>query len=160
MKLNDTYLCPDCDEVFSYKDQHYFITNHHPICPICGNKNVLNLGRVLNRKEGKDEIPTKHNIVHGYRDPDSQSIVNNSSCGISASENKPIETGGNQDRTGRSGGENLGCGVSGKSTNGLVRATSTLVDVFGKLFQATSGIKKVLSGTHADSSKQGTDAPG
>ena len=54
MKLNDAYLCPDCDEVFSLKEQN-IPHIHHPVCPTCGTTNVLNLGRVLNRKEDPDE---------------------------------------------------------------------------------------------------------
>jgi len=52
MKLNDAYLCiqTDCDEVFSLKEQNL----PHIHCPICGNRNVLNLGRVLNRQGGKE----------------------------------------------------------------------------------------------------------
>ena len=63
MKLNDSYLCiqTGCDEVFSYKDVKCIQDHiHYPICPICGNKNVLNLGRVLNRQGGKEnEDPIK-----------------------------------------------------------------------------------------------------
>jgi hypothetical protein len=61
MKLNDSYLCiqTGCDEVFSLKEQN-IPHIHYPICPACGNKNVLNLGRVLNRQGGKEnEDPIK-----------------------------------------------------------------------------------------------------
>ena len=78
MKLNDSYLCiqTGCDEVFSYKDVKCIQDHiHFPICPVCGNKNVLNLGRVLNRKGGKEnEDPIKRipdvsgSYVHHNRD--------------------------------------------------------------------------------------------
>jgi hypothetical protein len=159
MKLNDSYLCTDCDEVFSYKEQYYFVTNHHPICPICGNKNVLNIGRVLNRKEEKDEAYFDYNAVHGGGVSDSKLIIKDISDSCRKPETKPIETSGNQERIRRSRRENFECGVVGKQTNGLVRATSAVVDVLGKLFQATSGVKKVLSRIDANSSKQKSDTP-
>jgi hypothetical protein len=159
MKLNDTYLCTDCDEVFSYKEQYYFVTNHHPICPICGNKNVLNIGRVLNRKEEKDEAHFDYNAVHGGGVSNSKLIIKDISDSCCEPETKSIEASGDQDWTGRSGREDHGCGVVGKQTNGLVRATSVVVDVLGKLIQATSGVKKVISGLDANSSKQKSDTP-
>ena len=60
MKINDAYLCvqTDCDEVFSYKEQHYLYFSY-PFCPICGCKNVINLAHILNRKEVKNEDPIK-----------------------------------------------------------------------------------------------------
>jgi len=64
MKLNDAYLCVQtgCDEVFSMPKRTTDIYEHihYPICPICGSKNAINLGRILNRSEAiENEDPIK-----------------------------------------------------------------------------------------------------
>jgi hypothetical protein len=41
MKLQDALLCPDCDFIFT---RNYMLE-----CPLCNNKNTLQLGVVLNR---------------------------------------------------------------------------------------------------------------
>lgn len=60
--LNKAHLCPDCDTIFSIREQIHPHT-HYPICPICGTKNALSLSRILNRKEEKDETPNRDDIV-------------------------------------------------------------------------------------------------
>lgn len=49
MKLSDSYLCPDCNEVFE-PDRTVMIHVKNPVCPGCGNMFNMSIGRVLNRK--------------------------------------------------------------------------------------------------------------
>lgn len=150
--LNDAILCPDCDFVFSYKDQiHPY--NHYPICPICGNRHTLNLGRVLNRKEAKDETSTKHDIVGGRSVPDSK-LSNTCSSGSSNSIEAEFFTGSSDEgRSSKSRREdNEGCG-SGIRTNWIKRTFFTGIDMVRILIQNLRYIKQAVSRFNADSKK-------
>jgi rRNA maturation endonuclease Nob1 len=48
IKLTDAYLCLDCQAVFSIRD--------YDTCPICCNKWVLSLGRIMNRADITKEV--------------------------------------------------------------------------------------------------------
>jgi DNA-directed RNA polymerase subunit RPC12/RpoP len=50
MKLSDSYLCPDCNEVFE-PDRTILAHVKNPVCPGCGNRFNMSIGRVMNRRE-------------------------------------------------------------------------------------------------------------
>jgi hypothetical protein len=67
MKLNESYLCCEitCNEVFQIKRKGVSAIqltklnndttfNTFSTCPVCGNKNIRNIGRLLNRR-GENE---------------------------------------------------------------------------------------------------------
>jgi len=61
MKINDSYLCPECEEIFNKKKFNY--------CPACGNKNNLYLAPILNRKEKqKHEILNNSDTKYDFND--------------------------------------------------------------------------------------------
>lgn len=153
MKLRDANLCPDCDEVYSYKEQiHPY--NHYPICPDCGNKYSLNLGRVLNRKEANNETSTDGSVGSNSRDPIPTSI-DKSKSGISNTKEEQFFTDvGNQERVRESGGEGAGCYIPCQQTDGVIRVLSTVFDVLGKLVRLQSDIGKELSRFNANPPKQ------
>lgn len=49
MKLTESYLCPDCGEVFS-PDRSLVDHVKNPECPKCCNRFNLSLGKTLNRR--------------------------------------------------------------------------------------------------------------
>jgi hypothetical protein len=49
-KLSDAYLCPDCNTVFE-PDRSIMIHVKNPVCPGCGNRFNLSIGRIMNRRE-------------------------------------------------------------------------------------------------------------
>jgi DNA-directed RNA polymerase subunit RPC12/RpoP len=55
MKLSDSYLCPDCNEVFE-PDRTLIINIKKPVCPGCGNRFNLSIGRVLNRRVDRVQL--------------------------------------------------------------------------------------------------------
>lgn len=103
MKLKDAYLCVECQEVFTHihNPAPY---NRYPICPLCSNKNNLNLSRVLNRREDSDEKYNKRNFASDYLrfDPNPKFgvIEPNQSSGGTGNTDKSISTSTGQDRIG------------------------------------------------------------
>lgn len=49
-KLSDAYLCPDCNTVFQ-PDRSIMIHVKNPVCPGCGNRFNMSIGRVMNRRD-------------------------------------------------------------------------------------------------------------
>ena len=104
MKLKDAYLCVECQEVFTHihNPAPY---NRYPICPLCSNKNNLNLSRILNRrKEDFDEKYNKRNFADDYLRFDIDSkfgiIEPNQSGGGTSNTDQPTVTSVDQDRLG------------------------------------------------------------
>ena len=104
MKLKDAYLCVECQEVFTHihNPAPY---NRYPICPLCSNKNNLNLSRILNRrKEDFDEKYNKRNFADDYLRFDIDSkfgiIEPDQSCGSPGNTDKSVDTRIGQNRVG------------------------------------------------------------
>lgn len=154
MKLNDSYLCADCDEVFCYnqfKPKIYISDPNYPICPVCGNKNVLNLGRVLNRQEDKkDEESHRRRTDWCGNDPDGKHIIDGISGSITDKVNKLFTNGSNQGGDRRSRGTDPKCSASSKRSNGIIKAITTLSDVDRKYLQEKCNLGGILSGINAD----------
>lgn len=160
MKLNDAYLCGnmDCDTVFSLKEQILsfpLISQHHPVCPICGSTYTLNLGRVLNRKEVKDETSSNSRVAVSASGSDRELFKPGAAYPLcpGSEESKFFTGSGNQKRTTESGGENLNSHKFGVETNRTKRAVLTLVDVVGVLFSHASLVFKAVSRFDANSKK-------
>jgi len=160
MKSNDTYLCPDCDEVFSFIEPQNIIYIHYPICPICGNKSVLNIGRVLNRKEEKkDEGATRRVDSGGYVGgplPTGRLDVDGPASDVKSvpdGEIRFVEGSGNQSGDRRSGGEDRRSDSNSEQTDKAVGVVSALFDVFGILVQQKRRIEQELSRVNANTSK-------
>ena len=56
MKLTDSYLCLDCNEVFQ-PDRSLMVNWKNPVCPGCGNRFNMSLGKILNRKVIEYQLP-------------------------------------------------------------------------------------------------------
>lgn len=157
MKLHDSYLCPDCDEIFTIIGGPS-IYNRYPICPTCGNRSNLSLSRVLNRKEdnanekyhtddsvcsdtGNDTV-SKHNTI--------QSGLSNY---VSTNVEKSSSTSSNQIGVGRSWEGSSECSSGGIKADGIIGTIYSCFDTYRKLIQKERRIKQKLSGSYADSSK-------
>jgi protein-arginine kinase activator protein McsA len=55
-KLSDAYLCPDCNTVFE-PDRTLMIHVKNPVCPGCGNRFNMSIGKVMNRREEPPPVP-------------------------------------------------------------------------------------------------------
>jgi DNA-directed RNA polymerase subunit RPC12/RpoP len=62
MKLTDSYLCPDCNEIFE-PDRSIMIHVKNPVCPGCGNRFNLSIGRVLNRRVDRVQLEPAPAVV-------------------------------------------------------------------------------------------------
>lgn len=160
MNLKNAYLCPDCDEVFSIADVLHIEDHiHYPICPICGNKNVLNLARVLNRKEEKnDETYFDYASVHGTGVPSNKPVVSDSPDNGTREDAEQTA-----DRSSKSGdreprGENPFSNLNGLTTNFSVAGITALSHVFRILTEAERNIVKELPGADADSEEYASPA--
>ena len=163
MKLNDAYLCPDYNEVFSYKEQK-FPYNHYPICPICGSKNLLNLGRVLNcrvddfrgrvfpapNKEDKNEAHIGIDFVGDSCSTDHTTVIADPPDHGTGKDAEQITDGGDKSRDRRSGGEDSECSKGGLTADQSIARINFVGDVLGKLFQAGSDLNKAVSRLDAD----------
>lgn len=164
-KLSEAMLCPDCNIIFKTDNQRDGF--HYPVCPICCNKAVLNVGNVLNRttkeksirrrKEVKNEKTTavNHNRVDMAFDDSSGGSIG---AGSSGGQNNNLGAGKGDDRRccleGWDGGaepENSSGDSDGQSTDGTVKTVFALLDVVRKLFQAERCIKSELPRINAGS---------
>jgi hypothetical protein len=151
MKLNNSYLCADCDEVFAFKDQIYPNITHYPICPICGNKNVLNLGRVLNRQEDKrNEEHHRRRTDWCGNDPDGKHIIEGISGRVSDKDVESVADGRDQSGDRRSGRTDSECNSDSEHSNRIIKATDSFINVDGEQFQTRSEVQPVISGLDAD----------
>ena len=157
MKLHDSYLCPDCDEIFTIIGGPS-IYNRYPICPTCGNRSNLSLSRVLNRKEDKTNEKYHANIGGGSdirNDTVSEhnNVQSSLSNYVSANFEESPATSGDQIRVGRSGEGSNQCGGGGIKTDGIIWRIHSCINVYRKFFQKERRIKQKLSRFDANSSK-------
>ena len=157
MKLHDSYLCPDCDEIFTIIGGPS-IYNRYPICPTCGNRSNLSLSRVLNRKDDKTNEKYHANIGGGSdirNDTVSEhnNVQSSLSNYVSANFEESPATSGDQIRVGRSGERSNQCGGGGIKTDGIIGRIHSCINVYRKFFQKERRIKQKLSRFDANSSK-------
>lgn len=167
MKLNKAYLCPDCEEVFSFKDnapnfiassiiiqkQDLSIENLQ-FCPVCGNQHVLNIGRILNRKEEKNNETFIDSGTGGFIDhPDRKPDISFFERFYTSSTYGCVEIIGNQGGDRRSGQGDNGSREVSKQTDGTVGAIACLVDTLGELIQSEGCLKQTISRIDADSTE-------
>lgn len=164
-KLSEAMLCPDCNIIFKTDNQRDGF--HYPVCPICCNKAVLNVGNVLNRttkeksirrrKEVKNEKTTavNHNRVDMAFDDSSGGSIG---AGSSGGQNNNLGAGKGDDRRccleGWDGGaepENSSGDSDGQPANRIIKTVSALFNVVRKFLQVKSDIKSKLQRIDAGS---------
>jgi len=163
-KSNDAVLCTDCDIIFSANNQD----DHHPVCPICCNKNVLNVGNVLNRttmeqliqrrKEARDEkadtIVLDNRIGLAVHNADDRLVREDPSCGVSSnggSGNSVVRRCCLESWDGEAESKDNQSNADCRGADGTVKTVFALLDVVRKLLQTERCIKSELPRINAGS---------